>query len=224
MRKGIIRWGSLVTVLSLSLIGLSQEAHAVPAYDALAAMSGSRTIESGLTGTGPFDHHEGSGIRWDITEDGGQYHYNYTLFGFAFGGGSALDHLTLDISDLCSATAGCLSNVRLNGQPIGSFLQFSTLIDGVTGAVKFDIGSDGTSATYSFDSTRQPVWGDVFIQGEEGAVVNTGLGNHGAGTIQDFIARPDTQTSAVPEPASLLLLATGLSGLVAWRVRTVAQN
>jgi hypothetical protein len=110
--------------------------------------------------------------------------------------------------------------VRLNGQPIGNFLQFNVLIDGIANAVKFDIGSDGTSATYSFDSTRRPVLGDVFIQGEEGAVVNTGLGNHGIETIQDFIARPDTQTSAVPEPISLLLLASGLSGLLVWRARS----
>jgi hypothetical protein len=133
MRKGIILRTSLMTVLSLSLLGLSQEPHAVPAYDASAALSGNRTIESGLTGTGPFDHHEASGILWDITEDEGQYHYNYTLFGFSFDGGSAINHLTLDISDLCSATAGCLLNVRLNGQPIGSFLQFSALIDGISG-------------------------------------------------------------------------------------------
>lgn len=75
MRKGIIFRTSLMTVLSLSLLGLSQEPHAVPAYDASAALSGNRTIESGLTGTGPFDHHEASGILWDITEDEGQYHY-----------------------------------------------------------------------------------------------------------------------------------------------------
>ena len=41
------------------------------------------------------------------------------------------------------------------------------------------------------------------------ADANTGLGNHGMETIQDFIARPDTQTSAVPEPASLLRLPLG---------------
>jgi len=134
MRKGIIFRTSLMTVLSLSLLGLSQEPHVVPAYDASAALSGNRTIESGLTGMGPFDHHEASGILWDITEDEGQYHYNYTLFGFSFDGGSAINHLTLDISDLCSATAGCLLNVRLNGQPIGSFLQFSALIDGISGS------------------------------------------------------------------------------------------
>jgi hypothetical protein len=187
MRKGIILRTSLMTVLSLSLLGLSQETHAVPAYDASAALSGSRTVESGLTGTGPFDHHEASGILWDITEDEGQYHYNYTLFGFSFGGGSAINQLTLDISDLCSATAGCLLNVRLNGQPIGSFLQFSA------------------HRRY----LRQPVWGNVFIQGEDGGGANTGLDNHGIETIQDFIARPDTQTSAVPEPASLLRLPLG---------------
>jgi len=56
---------------------------------------------------------------------------------------------------------------------------------------------------------RQPVWGNVFIQGEDGGGASTGLGNHGIETIQDFIARPDTQTSAVPEPAPLLRLPLG---------------
>lgn len=222
MLKRKLSLTSFCTILTITLIGWSH-VHAAPVYDATADLSGSRAIDTGLTGTAPFEHHTASGIRWNIAEEDGVYHYNYTLFGFAFGGGSTIQHLTLDVSDLCSATAGCLSNVTLNGQPIGSQVQLSAFIDGITGAVKFDIGSDGTSATYSFDSTRKPVWGDVFIQGEAGTVFNNGLGHHGLDTIQNFIARPDTQTSAVPEPTSLLLLATGLTAFIARHKYTAAR-
>ena len=188
MRKGMILRTSLMTVLSLSLFGLSQEPHVVPAYDASAALSGNRTIESGLTGTGPFDHHEASG--------------------YSMGHHGRRRTISLQLHALWIFVRWRKRHQPSHARHLRSLQRH--------GGLSLKCAAKRTTDWKLFTIQRphrrylrRPVWGDVFIQREDGGGANTGLGNHGMETIQDFIARPDTQTSAVPEPASLLRLPLG---------------
>jgi hypothetical protein len=97
--------------------------------------------------------------------------------------------------------------------------------------VKADTGTSGTFNTYTFQSTRGPIWGDLyvkdgqdFIEDENGNRIkvdviayNLGFGTDpGPGTTDftNWIRVPDTvDGQGAPEPSSLLLIATALLAL-----------
>jgi PEP-CTERM motif len=90
----------------------------------------------------------------------------------------------------------------------------SGLAGPITG-VKFEFGGS-SPYTFSFDSNRAPVWGDIYIKGGSTSyAVNKGVTLHGSSmNTLDFVARPNG--TAVPEPSSIVLV--GLCGAgVAWR-------
>jgi hypothetical protein len=84
--------------------------------------------------------------------------------------------------------------------------------------LKIDIASD----EYYFTSTRAPVWGDFYMKdGKEDMsdiyAYNTTFGTDDPldppsnGSINYKILRPDTYTTIIPEPGTLLLLGSALA-------------
>ena len=230
---------SLVAVVAALVIGSGVSSSASPVYDtsALGELTGSRASGgNGLVIGG--GNVTSASLSWVITSIAGGYHYSYS---FSENSQQSISHFVLDLSDNCSGTSGCLQNVTTSGTyalEYGTFTKNNGNPGLPTGAsivgVKFDTLTSGDPFTFEFDSNRVPVYGDFYTKGgnpvskngkkdngENGfAVYNSGAGNHQSTSIKDFIARPDTVTKEVPEPASLLLLGGGLM-LAASRLRRV---
>jgi len=199
------RFGSGIAVCVCILAVATSAGASLLVYGTTAPMTGSRTVASPGLATSESDWQDAV-IDWSIVDNGNNtYTYIYTFSNFNKPG---ISHVTLDLSDNCIngssfADPNCVTDFKFNGTPSG--LLEAGDIDGITGAVKFDIGDDG-DLVYSFVSNRSPVFGDLFIKGGSSSeLTNTGFGDHAnpARTAMDFIARPNGH---IPEPATLFLL------------------
>jgi hypothetical protein len=70
--------------------------------------------------------------------------------------------------------------------------------------------------TFSFDSTKDPVWGDFYAKdGMDGDAwtyaYNIGFGEDPSDDFKNWIARPDG--ASVPEPGTMFLLGAGIIGI-----------
>jgi hypothetical protein len=85
----------------------------------------------------------------------------------------------------------------------------------------------GTDFTATLVTARAPVWGDFYVKDGktdqvDNAAWNTGFLNvdpldlPANGSIDNHALVPDTDTTPVPEPGTLLLVGTGLASVGAW--------
>ena len=220
------------------------QALAGPVYGTSATLTGTRdnTAGGGLIGSAGWDGTASANnfvqVEWVITDNNdGTFFYEYTWSGAGLNNNpGAISHFTLDVTDDC-VNSMCIFDVS----PINNFPtdpEFGDL-DGITGAVKFDNGGSNSGlspTTYSFTSNRDPVYRDLCLKDGGGGgqircetpftsttpilIKNAGFGDQTVSMNPfDYIAGPNGATGVIPEPSTMLLLGSGLAGLVAWRMR-----
>ena len=173
-------------------------------------------------------------LSWNITDMGTYYHYEYTLDVPQ----SDISHFIIGVSDTFESSNFWGETGTFGDTIIGDFdnTNGNPDIPGTLHGLKFD-DTSGTTLTISFDSDRQPVWGDFYAKDgvhtePSGTKITNQVWNTGFslanptdppanGTINNHVLVPDTMSVVpvlVPEPTTVSLLLTGLLGL-AWVVR-----
>jgi hypothetical protein len=222
---------ALTLALTPALTLVSAGASAASLYNTLVDpldYTGSRSTDpsaavGGLTGNAQWstDFH----VSWEIVDNGdGSLTYSYTFTGF----GSPdrdISNFVLDISDNCVGIDPlCIVNPTLNGAPISADdIEYGD-INGITGAVKFDVGPEGVdSATYVFTSNRLPVWGHLAMK-DGGGSDTCASGSFGSTALVcsnqllgigldsdkiNFVARPNG-VAVIPVPAAVWLFGSAL--------------
>ena len=168
----------------VTLLTLSGQAAAQPVYGETAALSGMRDNYDvgGLTGANKwssgYDGEWQIELWWEITPQNGGYEYSYTWSEPTDNGDLSTDevppsvdrisHFTVDISDDCLETEDCATNANAEEIEYGEFFGD---IEGA-GALKLD----DSKVTYTFDSGRKPVWGDLCLK--DGAGPGGGAGDN----------------------------------------------
>jgi len=233
--RTIIRPVFRIGLIAIGTIALSFQAHAASVYGNAADLTGTRTTDTtveistvgGLAGFGN-EWFTDFGVQWDIVDNGnGTWDYTYTFLGFG-DTNKNISNFVLDVTDDCITNndPNCITNAQFNGSAIDSgdieFGDFS----GVTGGVKFDLGS-GDPSVYTFTSNRAPVWGHLAMKDGGGPETcaapggsNIVCSNQLLGIGDDtqpihFVARPN---GVIPVPAAVWLFGSAL-GLLGWMRR-----
>jgi hypothetical protein len=211
---------SLRTISILTVLALAVSVQAGTTYTGSLS-----TANGGITGNGEWGNPSTPiTLNWTVSQNtDGSWHYQYQFNSTGVQG--SLSHLLIEtcpnftISDIANAspsvTASNISTwTSANGNPnIPSSLY----------GVKFD-GNATSLVTVQFDSDRTPVWGDFYAKdGSFGQVWNAGftasdtdpLAAIGNGSVSNHILRPDTVSSTVPAPGTLLISSLG-TGIVGW--------
>jgi hypothetical protein len=176
--------------------------------------------DGGLMGVGGWVDHGVSEISWVVSQNEDMsWHYNYVL---SVGETeSAISHFILETSSTFTEDNIFNMDGSFGGIEIKTHLAMSSgspdQPEDIYG-IKFD-ETDGTTLTIDFDSQRDPIWGDFYAKAGGGknlqqiwnggiTVVDPIVGASN-GSFNNQILVPDTTTSMVPEPASMLLISLG---------------
>jgi len=201
-------------VVTLVLVGT-----ALPAY------ADSITITSGTISLGRFNlgdiavRGDGASIRGNMgPDDGGTYEPALSCFRTQCG-----DALTLSMADSVSNDAETLGgSIVLNGVEYGlSRLSFAILAGPVSnpGFTDVTIRSPFTFAAILM-ATLNGATETFTLRGQGTAIADYGSD----GWFSTTYAFAEASPSATPEPASLLLLGSGLAGVIAHRRRAAAKK
>ncbi|MDP1835652.1 MAG: PEP-CTERM sorting domain-containing protein [Chlamydiales bacterium] len=193
--------------------------------------TGSRTTPNGVTGTGPWGNTPGYKVSWNITQTGNVFHYAYDITVPS----KNISHTILELSDNINKDniSSLIYNFKVNGsskstptptlfKPTDPGNSNPGLPGGIYG-IKIDMTS--TTQKVTFDSLRAPMWGDIYSKdgvssGQFVYAFNKGFGLDPTGSdFSKWIAVPDTKQIKVPEPATYLLMLSGLT-LAAFKLRS----
>lgn len=202
----------------MSALASSVQAGVVYGTSAAAELSGSRSVASNtITVENNDPDWDDAVITWNIVDQmNGTFSYSYTFTGF---NRPAISHFTLDLTDDAVSDSNAVTGATYNGVGFGA-IEYGNK-DGITGAVKFDIGGDDGTLTYAFTSNRSPVYGDFFLKAGGGTSgKNIGFGNKTLMTTTSYLPRPNGV--AVPEPSAFLYL--GLLALVTFGSRRLRKR
>jgi hypothetical protein len=213
-----------------------------PIYDTAAVFAGTRSVGHGLT-NGDGSGYDDLTLNWTIVEKAnGTFDYSYWVSGFV---SPVLSHLIIELSADCITNTGanCVTSAKVGSLAAATPAVFA-LGDWCYGAsgnlgvqcqgnsnvglptdilgAEFTNLPGSTTVIITFNSTRAPVWGDLYLKGGQQYVYNQGNGRHATDSNPlDFIARPDSAgLSETPEPSSFGLAGVALallSARVRWR-------
>lgn len=201
--------------------------------------SGSLTTPAsgGVVGGGSYSHvpppanAEGFTIAWEVSQNmDGTWHYEYTMLDAAGGNlNPAVSHAIFQLSE--NITPGDLFNFGGNNQQItyGTFgpAPSNPGIPGSIFGIKID--TDGMSPTVlSFDSNRQPMWGDFYTKGGSSSFAYNVSFGVAVANLNDYANPPVDASGAplfkilvpdtiIPTPGSIALV--GFAGLAMARRR-----
>ncbi|MBN1506223.1 MAG: hypothetical protein JW955_05230 [Sedimentisphaerales bacterium] len=218
-----------VVVVTMALMGLSgAQTWAAPTYSGSLASdyySGNSMDADGLlrgTDGGWVDQAQPLVLRWEVTNEGSFWHYEYTFNELDLQGG--LSHMILEVSSTLTESDIFNSSDPFEGPALYSQGPSNPSMPASIWGIKFDTGGAGGMTVVSFDSTRDPTWGDFYAKdgNKGGAAWNAGLGiadptaAASDGSIRSHLLVPDTTTTpAIPSPAAVLLSGMG-TALVGW--------
>ncbi len=223
----------ILILVAIAVLGLSLSAWALPTY------TGSISTPSGVYATPKWDHANGGfKLGWEISQQGdGNWLYKYNVTNASGNDlGKGLSHLIIELSP--NATENDFWSFKQDGSSfdnweIDTYSGANPSNPGMPGAMysmKLD-GAGLTKTAFEFMSTRAPVWGDFyakdgkhnqqdviaynmdFLQVDPTAPAQNGLLLNDAGAPIYKILRPDTHTTVVPEPTTIMLLGAGLAGI-----------